>query len=87
VVEQPIRNRLVASSTLAVGSIATFKFKIHPILSRKAAKKTVSHFPALNIYLVQILGRVSQLGKRTLAFFAPWRDTTFVMEMWKWKWA
>jgi hypothetical protein len=37
--------------------------------------------------LVQILGRVSQLGKRTFAFFAPWRDTTFVMEMWKWKWA
>jgi len=37
--------------------------------------------------LVQILGRVSQLGKRTFAFFTPWRDTTFVMEMWKWKWA
>ena len=55
----------------------TFKFKIPPIVSRKAAKvaeKTVLHLPVLNIYLVQFLGRVSQLGKRTFAFFAPWRE-------------
>jgi hypothetical protein len=42
-------------------------------MSRKAAKfgkKTVLHLPALNIYLVQFLGRVSQLGKRTFAFLA-----------------
>ena len=49
-------------------------------MSRKAAKfakKTVLHLPFLNIYLVQFLGRVSQLGKRTLAFFAPWREERF----------
>ena len=57
--------------------IDTFKFKIPPIVSRKAAKfakKTILHLLALNIYLVQFLGRVSQLGKRTFAFFAPWRE-------------
>ncbi len=38
--------------------IDTFKFKIPPIVSRKVAKfakKTVSHLPAQNIYLVQFL--------------------------------
>ena len=49
-------------------------------MSRKAAKfakKSVLHLPPLNIYLVQFLGRVSQLGKRTFAFFAPWREIRF----------
>jgi hypothetical protein len=57
--------------------IDTFKFKIPPIVSRKAAKfvkKTVLHPPVLNKYLVQFLGRVSQLGKRAFAFLAPWRE-------------
>ena len=38
--------------------IDTFKFNIPPIVSRKVAKfakKTVSHLPAQNIYLVQFL--------------------------------
>jgi hypothetical protein len=57
--------------------IDIFKFKIPSIVSRKAAKlakKTVLHLLATNIDLVQSLGRVSQLGKRTFAFFAPWRE-------------
>jgi hypothetical protein len=54
-----------------------FKFKIPPFISRKAAKfakKSVLHLLPLNIYLVQFLGRVSQLGKRTFAFFVPWPE-------------
>ena len=46
-------------------------------MSRKAAKfakKSVLHLPPLDIYLVQSLGRVSQPGKRTFAFFAPLRE-------------
>ena len=38
--------------------VDTFKLKIPPIVSRKVAKfakKTVSHLPAQNIYLVQFL--------------------------------
>lgn len=49
--------------------IDTFKFKIPLIVSRKAAKfakKAVLHLPVLNIYLVQFLGRISQLGKGPL---------------------
>ncbi len=57
--------------------VDTFKFKIPPIVSRKVAKfakKTLSHLPAQNIYLVQSLGRVSHLGKRSPALFPPWRE-------------
>ena len=45
-----------------------------PRKAAKFAKKTVSHLPALNIYLVQFLGLFSRLGKRVFAFLAPWRE-------------
>ena len=76
-----IRAMEASPNGLTVAEIAIsfypFKFKIPPIVSRKVAKfakKTVLYLLALNIYLVQFLGRVSQRGKRAFAFLAPWRE-------------
>jgi hypothetical protein len=61
----PLYNEKVERS-IRWAFIDTFKFKIPPFLSRKAAKfakKKFFNFPTLQIYLFQILGRISKENK------------------------